>query len=811
MKNKIFITILLLFFNNLIFDNSFAKEDFEFNITEIEITDSGNIYKGYKRGTISTKDGVVIKADKFTYNKKTNVILAQGSVEFNDKVKDYKIFSNEIEYKKDSEEIFSIGPTKFLIESKYIFNSSNILFLKDKMQLSSNNFSQLNDNNSNTFEFENFIYFLNEELLKAKKIKINLYKENKDEFDTIYLTSGFFNLKETTYLAENTEIYLHKNIFDKNENEPRLLGASSNLKNNITTINKGIFTSCKKTDNCPPWSIKAEKIKHDKFKKKLIYDNAILRVYDFPVLYFPKFFHPDPSVKRQSGFLKPQLNSSDILGSSLYIPYFNAISENEDYTFKPTFFKKNIIMLANEYRFKGPKSSFIADFSYLNGYQSSQPNKKNSISHFFSNFNLDLALEKFNNSNIAINLEKTTNDTYLKVFDNNFDDQGLKPNNYDVLSSGLSFYLDHNKFNFSSGLNIYEDLQKINNDRYQYVFPYYDLKTNLDLLDFSISLHSRGSNTLYDTNILKTNIINDLSYSNSFFTSEYGLNNNFGIYLKNINTLSKNDALYKNSPQSEISSLIEFNSSIPLIKENEKNQELLTPLLSFRINPNDMKNYSTTARAISINNLFDINRLGLDDTFEEGKSITVGLNYTNTKKEKNKLSNNYSEFKLGTVFRDKNQDRIPITSTLNKKQSHIFGGYTNSNFDNIKLNYNFTLNNNLKMIDYQQIGANLSINNLITEFNFIEENRVIGSSNILENITSYSKDDKNFLSFSTRRNREINLTEYYNLIYEYKNDCLTAGIKYKKTYYEDRDVKPSEDLLFTITFFPLTTYEQEIN
>ena len=811
MKNKIFITILLLFFNNLIFDNSFAKEDFEFNITEIEITDSGNIYKGYKRGTISTKDGVVIKADKFTYNKKTNVILAQGSVEFNDKVKDYKIFSNEIEYKKDSEEIFSIGPTKFLIESKYIFNSSNILFLKDKMQLSSNNFSQLNDNNSNTFEFENFIYFLNEELLKAKKIKINLYKENKDEFDTIYLTSGFFNLKETTYLAENTEIYLHKNIFDKNENEPRLLGASSNLKNNITTINKGIFTSCKKTDNCPPWSIKAEKIKHDKFKKKLIYDNAILRVYDFPVLYFPKFFHPDPSVKRQSGFLKPQLNSSDILGSSLYIPYFNAISENQDYTFKPTFFKKNIIMLANEYRFKGPKSSFIADFSYLNGYQSSQPNKKNSISHFFSNFNLDLALEKFNNSNIAINLEKTTNDTYLKVFDNNFDDQGLKPNNYDVLSSGLSFYLDHNKFNFSSGLNIYENLQKINNDRYQYVFPYYDLKTNLDLLDFSISLHSRGSNTLYDTNILKTNIINDLSYSNSFFTSEYGLNNNFGIYLKNINTLSKNDALYKNSPQSEISSLIEFNSSIPLIKENEKNQELLTPLLSFRINPNDMKNYSTTARAISINNLFDINRLGLDDTFEEGKSITVGLNYTNTKKEKNKLSNNYSEFKLGTVFRDKNQDRIPITSTLNKKQSHIFGGYTNSNFDNIKLNYNFALNNNLKMIDYQQIGANLSINNLITEFNFIEENRVIGSSNILENITSYSKDDKNFFSFSTRRNREINLTEYYNLIYEYKNDCLTAGIKYKKTYYEDRDVKPSEDLLFTITFFPLTSYEQEIN
>ena len=30
-----------------------------------------------------------------------------------------------------------------------------------------------------------------------------------------------------------------------------------------------------------------------------------------------------------------------------------------------------------------------------------------------------------------------------------------------------------------------------------------------------------------------------------------------------------------------------------------------------------------------------------------------------------------------------------------------------------------------------------------------------------------------------------NLTEYYNLVYEYKNDCLTAGVKYNKEYYED--------------------------
>ena len=72
--------------------------------------------------------------------------------------------------------------------------------------------------------------------------------------------------------------------------------------------------------NCPPWAIQAKEIKHD--KKQLIYKNAILNVYDFPVFYFPKFFHPDPTVKRQSGFLKPELNNSNVLGTSLTVPYF---------------------------------------------------------------------------------------------------------------------------------------------------------------------------------------------------------------------------------------------------------------------------------------------------------------------------------------------------------------------------------------------------------------------------------------------------------------------------------------------------------
>ena len=56
----------------------------------------------------------------------------------------------------------------------------------------------------------------------------------------------------------------------------------------------------------------------------MIYKDVLLQIYDVPVLYFPKFFHPDPTVKRQSGLLQPRLNSSNILGVQFqsYFMYF---------------------------------------------------------------------------------------------------------------------------------------------------------------------------------------------------------------------------------------------------------------------------------------------------------------------------------------------------------------------------------------------------------------------------------------------------------------------------------------------------------
>jgi LPS-assembly protein len=258
--------------------------------------------------------------------------------------------------------------------------------------------------------------------------------------------------------------------------------------------------------------------------------------------------------------------------------------------------------------------------------------------------------------------------------------------------------------------------------------------------------------------------------------------------------------------------LYNIDTSFPLSKESKNSKDFLTPKLSFRINPSDMKDYSSSNRIISANNVFAINRFGLSDSFESGKSLTLGVDY---KKEKKGMADNlrdinsYFEAKLATVLRDNEESFIPNRSSLNRTTSNLFGSITNHYSDNFKIGYDFSLDNDFNTLEHNQIDTTFSINNVVTNFNFIESNGERGDTNIFASSVAYSLDDENSFSFSTRRNRKINLTEFYDLVYQYKNDCLTAGIKYKKTYYSDADIKPAENIFFTITLFPLTTVEYD--
>ena len=806
MKNK-FIKIFFLYILCLSYiEYAYAKE-FNFEVSELEILDNGNIFKGNKRGKITTDNQIEIISNSFEYSKKINRLEVTGAVQIKDFKNDIKINGEKIFYFKNNEKIKTIGKTTINISEKYTIEGNDLILLKDKMILSTDNEAVIRDNFDNTYKVGKFEYYINQELLKAVKITFTTGgdKNNSDEF---YFESAFVNLKESKFLAKDISAKFHKTLFNNNKNDPRVTALSGYGDKSSTYFEKGVFTSCKKTDKCPPWKIQSRKIKHDKIKKQIIYKDAWLKIYDVPFIYFPKFFHPDPSVKRQSGFLTPKLGSSNNLGKSIYTPYFYTISKNKDITIKPRLFSQNKFVLQNEYRQKTKNSYTIADFSFTNGINSNFNNKKNTKSHFFTNTKMDLNFERFTASLLEVNYEKTSNDNYLKLF--NLESPLLLQNN-DVLESKIQLDLEHPDYSLTTSFEMYETLDGHNSDRYEYVLPSYDFSKNFKMESFTgnFNINSYGNNILNSTNVVTSEIFNNFNYNTNDTFFDNGIKSNQIISFKNVNTMGKNNLLYRSHPQYEIMTAYTYNASYPLRKNTTKSLNTVEPKLSFRFSPNKMKDNNHLERRMDVNNIYTNNRLSMDNSLEPGESITLGFNL---KKEKISVKNEitsiekYIEFKLATVFRANEENDLPKSSTLNKKKSNIFGQFKYDPTGNITLNYNFSLKEDLNEFEYNSLNTKIDFNKFTTQFTYLEERGAVGQTNIIESHIGYNFNEENSLSFKTRENRKLNLTEYYNLLYEYKNDCLIAGLQYNKNYYNDVDIKPVEELFFTITIVPLTTF-----
>ena len=70
MKIKIFYFLFFLSLNIFYVSQSFSNEQFNFDVSELEILEDGNIIKGLDKGVVTTNTGFTINANTFIYYKK---------------------------------------------------------------------------------------------------------------------------------------------------------------------------------------------------------------------------------------------------------------------------------------------------------------------------------------------------------------------------------------------------------------------------------------------------------------------------------------------------------------------------------------------------------------------------------------------------------------------------------------------------------------------------------------------------------------------------------------------------------------------
>lgn len=172
------------------------------------------------------------------------------------------------------------------------------------------------------------------------------YVELRDSFRNGVLTSLRVLFKDDSRLAANS---------------------ATREDGNRTLMKEGVYTGCQVCAEDPKaeplWQFRAKEVVHDEQQREIRFYDATFEVFGTPIAYLPYWSVPDPTVKRESGILFPDLGSSGNLGLTAKLPVYIVTSPSSDLTLAPIVTTKEGAILTAEYRQRTERGRFEFDTS----------------------------------------------------------------------------------------------------------------------------------------------------------------------------------------------------------------------------------------------------------------------------------------------------------------------------------------------------------------------------------------------------------------------------------------------------------------
>jgi LPS-assembly protein len=728
------------------------------------------------------KDIYTFSANKLTYSQDNNIIEATGNVVAKNQ-EGKQILSDKIIYNKKTQQLSTFGNSKF------------------------------SDDKGGTLFAESFEYNLEKKIISAeKKVKFIDKEKNTYYFSKLNSDDKFDEIVGFDINADLNKQNLKSGDKFNEFIEPRFSGKSASIKNNITIVKDARFTTCKKTnetDGCAYWNLNAGELIHDKEQKKITYKNASLDLNNVPVLYLPYFAHPDPTVKRESGFLPPTLsNLGGDIGSTIKIPYFYPVSQSADFTVSPVYYLKQHPLLLGEYREKFKNGDISLEGGFTQGYKEITTTKTDgSRHHLYGNLNLIFSDKILDQTILNTKVQHVNNPTYLRVNKINSTNDGFKKNLIKEDDTKLTNEINLNSFGKTENFNIkaatYRDISVIkNSDQYSYLLPELSYsKYNLfdaNNLSFNSIFKSQNSNT----NQNKSTFINNLDYSTQdFYNNSLGIGYKFLTKLNNINYYSD----YKTPNQdlnSQINPVVGFDTSLPLAKINNDSEQYIVPRILTRYAPGKMTNATTNDTTLNTDNIFSMNRMNSDELIEKDLSFNLGADWIWQEKKTNNKEQKKATISIGQVLKLNKDLDMPTKSSLQKSNSDIVSKINYLSPKNFDVTLKSTFDNQLNHVYYNDLTIKKNFTSSEINFNFYEKNSHIGNERYAKaNLASYITDSTK-LKIETDRNLKTDLSNSHKLGIENENECIRYGFYLQKNYSSDKDLKPATSVYFGVTLLP---------
>ena len=733
-----------------------------------------------------------LQGKKVLYTDDNNLIIAEGAA-----------------YAKDS-------------SGKEIF-AEKIIYNKKQATIKTEGKSTYADNGGNKLYADSFYYDIN---LKTIDAKNNVKYVDKEK--------NLLNFTSLKYYEE-TEKGSGKDLRATLADKSTLEGAEAEFDNKLgtlTLLKENNYTPCENKKNssetiqelCPDWSISTTQTIHDKNEKMVYHKNAILKIKNIPVFYTPYFSHPDPSVKRKSGFLPPSVKNFTDLGQTIKTPYFWAINENKDLTFTPIYyFDENSIFLT-EYRQQNQNSKFYIDSSYTQGYKNlnKKDNDGNIISrtggsrnHFFLNFLGSYKDLLFSQNDLEVNIQRISQKNYLSV--NQINTEHVKQ---DVTSLNSNVIL--NSYQGSERIRIetavYENLNIEEKDlKYQYTLPSLDYGNYFSKFDQFININSSFAAKNFGEDSTQAYLTNQLNTGSNMKIFDFlpGVANTFKTSTKNINVQNQNIQDSKENFNTDTYFTAGIENSFPLFKINDNTEETLTPKILTKFTTGSMTNANSTSKLLTYEDIYSINRMNSITNPETGADIGYGIEYNMRKK--NNLNEIYLDgsFSIGQVIKNKKLEEMPSNSSLANKSSDFVGNISFFYDSGMKIketkdaylkkglqtNYGYTLSNDLNKILRNDLKISYSNTKNTWSSKYYETHDISNEHYIDVKYGRKFNNDFNFL-VGGRKNIQNKFTENNFIELNYETDCIKIALNLAKTFYENEDLKPSNNFTLSLMLKP---------
>lgn len=733
---------------------------------------------------------------------------------------EFKIEAEKIQYIDNNKTIIAIGNAIASNQLGYKVSSNKIIYYKDKDLIHTYNNSKYEDG-INIITAKSFKYDLKIKSIEAQKNVILIDGEkNKFSFDFF----KYFVESKKGY-GENGEILFSDGSYLKTK--------KVNANQKIIELQNANYTTCSelkdnKNNFCPTWSLKSNKIIYDKNKKIITHKNAFLKIKNIPILYTPYVSHPDPSVKRQSGFLPPLIKSISNIGRTTRTPYFWAISDDKDLTITPIYYFNEKDSILTSYRQVFKNSSLNIETAYSGGYKklNKTGRTKGSRNYLFADYQIKNKENViFKNNEINFKIQRISQENFTRV--NKFNTKLFKE---DIRTLENSFKI--NSFEGQKRLDlkvgIFENLDVSDSSKYTYFFPdgLYAYNYN-GLKNFNINYTNYFQGKKFSKYQKQFKIRNLISASsNKYANKNLGIGSQLKINMFNKNIY--NDKVTDEKQNTNIDNFITvaLDNSLPLIKFDKNLTQTITPKIFFKYTTGSMQDAINNDKILDYSDIYSMNRTNNLDLPEVGLSLGQGIEYSLKKKnEKQKNLYNFSSG-IGQVIRTNKLDKMPSKSSLNNSASD-FAGFFNFDFfgkdnnqisgdkknikfldfftkDFINFNYKYNLDNNLKKLNRNNISINSNYNRFNLSLNYDEKNNHIGNDRSTSFNIKTLLDKNYYFKIDAKKNLLTNKSEYLNFSINYENDCILTSLSLAKDFYNDKDIVNSKTLILSIIIKPFS-------